>query len=429
MIKFIERLFKVKEHSSTIRLEILAGLTTFSSMAYILVVNPTILSIGGMNFGAVLVATIIVTTIASIGIGVLGNLPFAAGPGMGVSVYITYSIILTYGGMWQEALAGVMITSIALLVLNYFHLRIKILNAIPKMLIKAIVSGVGLFLIFVALREIGIIKPSIKGFIVVGDLLTLEVALAILGLIIIGVLDFFSIKGSFIIGIVSIWVISLIVGKANYQGIIALPPSLDPSFLKLDFSRFNQWVFWRFTFSIFFVTLFDSSAAIITLKKFLHRQITGKREHLTLYSDAFGSFVGSLIGTGSLAIHLESALGIKVGGKTGLTSVVVGLCFLLCLFFYPLISSIPTFASSPILIILGIMMNKELRYINWKDVTDVIPTLIVIFTMPLTFSIFLGFAYGFISFTIIKLIFGKFKEITPLCLLLSIFFLLQLVLF
>jgi len=424
----LNKIFKIKEHCASLHIEILAGLTTFSSMAYILIVNPTILSLGGMDFGSVLTATIICTFIGSCLMALFGNLPFAIAPGMGTSTFLTFSLILTYQISWQEGLACVFLTSIALFILNIFNLRIKILNAIPLTLLNATVAGVGLFLIFVALREVNIIKPGAYGFITIGHVYSIETLLVLGGLFLTAYLEQKRIKSSFLIGILSIWVVSLMIGKAKYTGIVALPPSLSPTFFQLDFSRITHWTFWRFCFSIFLVTLFDSSAAILTLKKFLPHKISSKKQQLALYSDVIGSFIGSLIGTGSLSIHLESASGLKVGGKTGLTSLIVGLLFFLCFFFYPLISSIPTFASAPVLMIIGVLMVQELRNIDWKKLTDALPTLIVIFTMPLLFSIYLGFAYGFIAFTIMKLFSGKLKEITPLCFLLTALFALQLLL-
>ena len=406
--------------------EVLAGLTTFTSMAYILVINPTILGLAGMNFGAVLVATIIVTSLSTFLMGVASNLPYAIAPAMGVSTFITFSMVLRDGASWQQALASVLIAAIVIFLLNLFHLRQKILSSMPPLLIHATVAGIGMFLIFVAFKEIGIIGYETKGLVTLGEIFTKKSFIAFVTLLLMGVLTYFEISATFILGILFSWGLALWFKMTQFEGVFSLPPSLVPTFFKLDFSGFRNTTFWKLTFSLFLVNLFDSSASLHTLKKFLKRDIPAPVVRRALFPDTIGGIVGSLLGSGSTAIHLESASGIHAGGRTGITSIVCAFLFLCCLFFYPVVSSIPSFASAPVLIVIGCLMLKELAFINFKKLTDVIPTLIVIIMMPLTFSIYLGFAFGFISFTLLKLISFQHKEVSALTIFLTILFTVQL---
>lgn len=418
--------FGLKRNKTTVTQELIAGLTTFSSMAYVLIVNPMILSTAGMNLGATLVATILTTFFATALMGLLSNLPIAIAPGMGSSAFLTFSIVLSMGRSWQEGLAAVFISATVLGFLNVLGLRAKIIDAIPLSLIKAITSAIGLFLICVALKELNILSLHPKAlFISLHSPLNFEVLLALIGFSIIAALLALRVKCAFIVGILAVWILSLFFGLTSCSKPFSLPPSITPTLGIVDFSHWKDLIFWKATFSLFLVMLFDSSAALVTLKRLLPYEVKTAKEQLALYPDAVGSMAGAFLGTGSLAIHLESASGIHVGGRTGLTSVVVALLFLLTLFIYPVIASVPTFASSPVLFFIGLLMLKNLKSIRWDKFSDVLPTLIILFVMPITFSIYYGFAVGFIAFAVIKVLAGRVKEVPAICWILSLLFLCQ----
>ncbi|MCI5051784.1 MAG: NCS2 family permease [Simkaniaceae bacterium] len=411
-----------------IKTEIIAGLTTFSSMVYIIFVNPSILQETGLDFGALMVGTILTTAFSCLFMGFYSNQPIAIAPGMGVSAFFTYTVILRHGMPVGMGLAAVFLSALILLILNLLGIRAKILNSIPRPLIKGAVVGIGLFLIMVGLKQIGIAAPSESGMLVFNSPFTLPSLLTGIGVILIGALLYFEVRAAFILGILALWAISLIFGMTEWQGLIASPPSLEPNWMRIDFGSIFTRYFPHIFFSIFLVTLFDSSAALIVLSRMLYPDGKMPNQRRCLTPDTCGSMLGSLIGVTSMAIHLESAAGIKAGGRKGLTPIIVAALFLLCLFFYPLCHSIPHFASAPVLIVIGILMIEELKGMAWGDITDVIPMLIAIFVMPITFSIYLGFALGYVSYAIMKLITWRVREIHFFTWLLALLFAIHLTL-
>jgi AGZA family xanthine/uracil permease-like MFS transporter len=416
-------------HDIDYKIETLAGLSTFVTMAYVLVINATILSEAGMDFGAVMVATILSTVFATLMMGLLTNFPMAIAPGMGVSAYFTFSIVLKQGKTWQQALGAVCIAALILLILNLFKVRQKILTEIPFTLRRAITAGIGLFLICIGLKQTGILMQG-KNIVVLGPFLLVESLLTLLGLAVIIVLERFRVRSAYILSILLNWGVALLLGFVKFEGIVALPPTLCPTFLKLDFSHLFQLDFLGILFSIFLVTLLDSSAGLITLAHlggFVDKRGRIVKAQRALFPDAVGSMLGAVLGTGSLAIHLESAAGIKTGGRTGFVAFVVSLCFLACLFLYPFISTIPHFASAPVLIAIGWLMFKDLFTISWKKWEEMIPALLTVIIMPLTLSIYRGFVVGFISYSLLKLLRGKIKEVHPLCWILSLLFLIHMI--
>ena len=343
-----------------IRTEILAGLTTFSTMAYIIVVNPMILSEAHMDLSAVMMATILITFFASCFMGVVANYPVAIAPGMGVSAYFAYSVVLGLGKTWQEALAAVFIVGSIVFILSIFAVRKKIIHSFPACITKAATAGIGFFLIFVGLRILKIVTIAVNhSFISVmfDHFLSFEILFAVMSFVGIIILMRKQIRGAFIIIILLNWMIAVIFGFVPWKGIVAMPPSLQPTFLQMDFSHILQMDFLGVLFSIFLISLFDSSTSLISLAKqlrFVDKKGEILRLHRAVLADGLGSMIGACLGTGSLSYHLESTSGIKEGGRTGITAVVVGFCFLLCVFFYPLVSSIPHFASAPILIYIAV---------------------------------------------------------------------------
>lgn len=429
MLIFIKNFFKFQERKTTFKKEIIGALTTFSSIAYIMVVNPAILSDAQMNFGSVLVASIIMTSLATFLMGLLSNYPFAIAPGIGVSAYLSYSVVIKNNIPWEKAFLAIFFVGILLLLLTIFKVRKKILASLPPVLLKAIICGIGLFLFFVGLSQIGVIKASHAAFISFGSFFSFKTFIAFVSFILIVVLLFKKQSYAFILVILLNWVISLILGTTEYQGLAKLPPSLLPTFFKVDFTALYDTEFYRYFFALFLIGLFDSSAGLMTLLKaghYLDKNNNAPAMQKALLPDSITSSISPLIGTSTMAIHIESLSGMKVGSKTGFSSILVSLLFLSCLFLYPLLSNIPESAIAPVLMILGCYMMADIKGLNWKDISDVIPFFVTIIIMPLTFSIYLGFAFGFISYTLLKILMLKFKEIPAICYIFSILFIIEL---
>jgi len=401
-----------------IKRELIGGFSTFATMAYILVVNATILSDAGMDFGAVMVATILVTAFSTLLMGGLTRFPIAIAPGMGVSGYIAYSLIPLQGKTWPESLAAVFIVGFLLLALNALRIREKLLHAVPSALRMGITGGIGLFLIFVGFKHVGLITLGRHGWIELGQWSFLPLALTLGGVGLIALLERFKVRSAFILVILLSWALALAFGLTSFEGVVSLPPSLLPTFLKMDLSSFWDRSFWSILFSIFLITLLDSSAALMTLAKqadLLDEKGKILKVHRALYPDAIGTILGGMLGTGSLAIHLESAAGIRAGGKTGIVAYVVAGCFLASLFFYPILVTIPPFAPAAVLIVLGFLMFKEVFQLSWKKLDEATAVLMILLIMPLTMSIYNGFFYGFVSYCFLKLISGKIKEVPVFC--------------
>lgn len=421
----VSKYFQFSHHQTSFRRECFAGLSTFATMAYILVVNATILHGGGIDYGAALVASIIVTAFACLLMGLLTNFPIAIAPGMGASGYIVYTAINTQGYTWQECLGAVFIVGLILLILTVLRVREKLINEIPISLKLGITGGVGLFLMCVGLSHVGLIERS-KGFIALGHLWTLDAGLMLAGVAVIALLELLHVSSAYIITILLAWVVSLALGLTHFEGVVALPPSLSPTFLKLNLSGFFSWKFLKVLFSLFLVTLLDSSVALHTLGK--QANLLDKEGKLTkvrraLLPDALGTMLGGLVGTGSLAIHLESTAGIKAGGKTGWVALFVAFAFLACLFFHPILVTIPQFAPASVLVVLGFIMFLEIFHLSFRQITEVVPALLTVLMMPLTMSIFNGFAVGFISYAVLKLLTKKMREVHVLVWILSALFL------
>lgn len=421
--------FRFDELGTNYQKEFLAAVTTFSSMAYVLIINPLILSSAGIDLGASLTATIIVTFLGTILMALLTNLPLALAPGMGVSAYLAFSVVLGQGISWQEGVAAIFTSAIILLLLNITGLRQKLLFSLPFVLVRAVSSGVGLFLIFVALKALNVVtKEPSDLFIEYGTLFSYESLLSLLGF---AAILFFLKRGfssAFLIGIGFLWILSLILGLTTYQGIISAPPSLLPSLAKFDFSAIISFRFWRVTFALLLVVIFDSNLALLALKHLLPDNLVEKAGHRAHYPDAIGTLVASMLGCGSLAIHLESASGIHAGGRSGFTALIVSIVFLFCLFFYPIISSMPSFAAAPVLFFIGFMMLQQLKHIDFTDFTQAIPVVLTMVVMPLTFSIYLGIATGFITYSVMRIVSLDFRGLSKIVLTMSILFVFHLLL-
>ena len=425
----LEKLFKLKANNTNIRTEFIAGLTTFLAMSYIIFINPDILSNGAkMDHAAVFVATCLAAFIGSCIMGLIANYPIALAPGMGLNVFFSYTVVHSMGYSWQVALGAVFISATLFFLLSLFKIREWIINSIPLELRSAIAAGIGLFLAIIALQKSQIILPNPDTLVTLGHITHPEPLLAILGFFIIMALEARKIAGSVIISILFITFISIIFNITTLKGVMSIPPSLAPTFLQLDIAGAFQVSMIVIIFSFLFVDLFDNSGTLIGVAKnsgLMRADGYLPRMGRVLIADSTAAMSGSLLGTSTTTSFVESTAGVAAGGRTGLTACVAGVLFLFALFFSPLAESVPSFATAPALMFVAILMASGLAEVNWKDLTTAAPVFITAISMPLTYSIANGIAFGFISWTVIKLITGRYKEVTPALFVLSVLFILK----
>lgn len=415
-MNFLEKIFKISALNSSIRVELLAGLTTFLAMSYIIFVNPNILSEAGLDWGAVFVATCIASAFGCILMGVVANYPIALAPGMGLNAYFTYTVCSGMGVPWQVALAAVCVSGIVFVIFSVLKIREAIINGIPQSLKFAIGAGIGLFLTLIGMENAGIAVDHPKTLLTLGVISSPEVLLSLLGFFIIVALDHFRIRGAIIISILSITVLAIIfhVGDAEFKGIVGEIPSIAPTLMQMDFQSLFTPALLSVIFVFFLVDLFDSTGTMIGVAHragLLNEKGELPRLNRALLADSSAIVAGSALGTSSVTAYVESAAGVAAGGKTGLTSIVVGLLFLAALWFSPLVGSVPKFATAPALIFVGILMMKSCLEINWNDLTEAAPAFFTITFMPFTYSIANGIAMGFISYAVVKALCGKAREV------------------
>lgn len=430
----LEKVFKLSEHNTTVKTEIIAGITTFMTMAYILVVNPSILSDAGMNKDAVFAATAIAAFIGSTIMGLLANYPIALAPGMGLNAFFAYTVVLQMGYSWQFALCAVLIEGLIFILLTVTNVREKIIDCIPGVLKHAVTAGIGLFIAFIGLVNAGIVEGG-GAILQLGNMQSPTVLLAIAGLIIAAVLLSKNVKGTFLLAMVVTTAIGIVGGIVQLpSAIVSSVPSLKPVFLQAFSVPMDQ-VFSLdmlvVVFTFLFVDLFDTVGCLVGVaSKGNMLDENGKlpRAKEALFSDAIATTAGALLGTSTVTAYVESAAGIGEGGRTGLTAVTTGILFLLSLFFAPIFTSIPPQATAPVLILVGVMMASSLLQIDFSDFTNAIPAFLTFAMMPLAYSIADGIIFGIISFTVLKLATGKRKEVNISLILLSIMFILKFVL-
>ena len=424
----LDRTFQLSEHGTTVRTEILAGISTFLTMAYIVFVNPLILSDAGMDFGAVFVATCVAAALGSVIMGLYANYPIALAPGMGLNAYFAYAVVLGMEVPWQVALGAVFISGLLFIILSILPVREWVINAIPMSLKMAISAGIGLFLALIGLKNAGLIQDDPNTFVTVGNLTQPEPILAALGLAAIAALTAWRVAGAVIIGILAVSVVGMIIGISELQGIAALPPDPTPTFLAMDLAGAIDIGLITIVFVFLFVDLFDTAGTLVGVSAragFLDREGKLPRLRQALVADSAATAAGAALGTSTTTSYVESAAGINVGGRTGLTAVTVAGLFLLCLFFAPLAQSIPSYATAPALIFVACLMARGLHDIDWDDTTEAVPALIAAISMPLTFSIAHGIAFGIISYAAIKILAGRFSEVSPAVIILAILFCLK----
>ncbi|MEG0921010.1 MAG: NCS2 family permease [Comamonas sp.] len=412
-MNWLEKYFKLGEHGTTVRTELLAGLTTFLTMAYIMFVNPSILGDAGMPKGAVFVATCLIAALGSILMGMYANYPIAVAPGMGLNAYFAYVVVLGMGYTWQAALGAVFVSGCLFLLVTVFKIRDQIIKGIPQSIRVAITVGIGLFLALIALKNAGLVVGNKETLVTLGDLHSAPVILSSLGFLLIIVLDRLKVPGAILIGILAVTVSSFIWGGNQFHGVFSAPPSIESTLFKLDIKTALSTGFLNVVLVFFLVELFDATGTLMGVAKRAGLLVPGKMErfHRSLLADSGAIFAGSLLGTSSATAYVESASGVQAGGRTGLTAVTVAVLFLACLFIAPLAGSVPAYATAPALLFVACLMLKELIEVEWDDTTEAIPAAITALAMPFTYSIANGLAFGFISYAAIKLFTGRGKEV------------------
>lgn len=411
----LEKLFGVSKAGSSIRTELLAGLATFLTMAYITVVNPSILSTEGtgMEFGAVFTATIIAAVVGTLIMGLWANWPVALAPGMGLNAYFTYTVIFADGYSYQQALTAVFVAGVVFIILSVSPARKYIINSIPKSMKLGIGAGIGLFLAIIGLQNAGIIVDNPATLVGLGDVASLPVLLAGLGFIIMAVLSYRKIPGAIVIGILVIAIIAWIIGETELQGVAGSVNNPSHAF-QLDFSVIATAGFIGVAFAFLFVDFLDTAGTLTSIANLTGRVgEDGEVEDIdrTLLADSSATVVGALAGTSNTTSYIESGAGIKEGGRTGLTAVTVAVLFAACLFFAPLAQSVPGFATAPALIFIATYFLRNIKDIDWDDISEYVPAALAAIIMPLTFSIAYGIAIGFVSYVLIKALSGKGRSL------------------
>ncbi len=411
----LEKFFKLKENGTDVRTELVAGLTTFLTMAYIIFVNPSILGDAGMPKGAVFVATCVAAALGCLVMGLYANYPIALAPGMGLNAYFAYVVVKGMGMPWQMALGAVFISGCLFLFVSIFKLREMIVNGIPHSIRTAITVGIGLFLGLISLKSAGIVVANPATLVGVGNLHSAPVILAILGFFLIVALDKLQVKGAILIGILAVTVLSFFFGGNQFNGIVSAPPSLEPTIFKLDIMGAVSVGLLNVVLVFFLVELFDATGTLMGVANRAGLLVNGKMERLNkaLLADSCAIVAGSMLGTSSTTAYIESAAGVQAGGRTGLTAVAVAVLFLAALFISPLAGVVPAYATAPALLYVACLMLRELVDIDWSDTTESVPAAIAALTMPFTYSIALGVAFGFISYAVLKLLTGRVREVRP----------------
>lgn len=426
----LESLFKLKSHNTSLRTEVIAGLTTFLTMAYIIFVNPDILGKTGMDQSAVFVATCLAATVGCFIMGFFANLPVALAPGMGLNAFFTFTVVLGMHQTWQTALGCVFISGCLFVLISILRIREWLINAIPDTLKKSIAAGVGGFLAIIALKEAGIIVANPATLVSLGNLTHYIPAMTLLCFFLIIGLQHMKIPGGVLIAMLIIAVISLLSGHTQYSGIVAMPPSIAPTFLQMDLTHAFSISMISVIFAFFFVDLFDTAGTLVGVTGRAGLiGADGKIPNLkrALLADSSATVAGSVLGTSNTTSYIESASGVAAGGRTGLTAVVVGIFFLLALFFSPLAGMVPIEATSGAILYVSVLMMYAIGDIDWRDISEAAPAAITVLGTPLTYSISDGITLGFITYTVVKILTGKVKDLSWATILITLVLLARLI--
>ncbi len=430
----LQSLFKLKAHGTDVRTEILAGVTTFLTMSYIIFVNPDILSTTGMDKNAVFVATCLAAALGTFIMAFVANWPIGLAPGMGLNAFFAFTVVKGMGFTWEQALGAVFISGCIFIVLTITGVRSWLVAGIPKSLRSAIAAGIGMFLAIIALSNAGVVVANPATKVGLGNLASLPVVLAAAGFLLIALLDYWRVRGAILIGIVAVTLASMALGMTHYQGFISMPPSIAPTFLKLDILGALHAGFFHIILVFVLVEIFDATGTLtgVARKAGLLKEGTQDGQSglgRALFADSLAIFSGSLLGTSSTTAYIESASGVQAGGRTGLTALTVGLLFLAALFIAPLAAVVPAYATAPALLYVAALMMRELLEIDWGDVTEAVPSALAALIMPFTYSIANGLAFGFIAYAALKLLTGRAREVHPALWVVAALFLLRYALF
>ena len=415
MKQTLELIFKLNDNNTTIKRELLAGFTTFITMAYIIFVNPQMMAASGMDQGAIFVGTCLAAAVACFVMGFFANWPIGLAPGMGLNAFFTYTVVGEMGYSWEVALGAVFLAGILFFIMSITNLRRWMIDSIPFNLRIAMGSGVGLFIGFIGLKSGGIIVNNDATLLGLGDFSKMETFLAAIGFLFISVLSSRKIPGAIIIGILSITVIALFNGMIEYKGLVALPPDVAPTFLQLDIIGALNLGMLTVVMSFLFVNLFDTTGTLLgvaTRANLVDQNGNAQNLDKALKADSSASIFGTFFGCSPVTSYVESSAGVEAGGRTGLTAVIVGILFILATFLSPLATIIPPYATAGALIYVAILMLSGMEKLNWSNFTDLLPALIIIVMIPLTFSIADGIAIGFLSYIVLKIGNNEFKDIS-----------------
>lgn len=431
MNNMLEKIFKLKENNTTVRTELFAGLITFLTMSYILVVNPNILGETGMDRAAVFTATVLGSVIATLFMAFFTNLPVAQAPGMGLNNFFAFTVVLTMGYTWQFALTAVFIEGLIFILLTFFNVRELIVNSIPRVLKEAIPVGVGLFITLVGLKSAGVVVGNSATLVSLGDMANPNVWIALAGVVITGALLALNVNGAILIGIVAATIGGFFAGIVHFpEGHwVSLPPSLAPTFAQFEWDKVFTFDMALVVFTFLFVNLFDTVGTLIGVVSrtgLLDKDGNFPQMKKALFADALGTTIGSVLGTSPITAYIESSSGVAAGGRTGLTSVSTAFMFVLALFFAPLFLIVPASATSPALIIVGLFMISAVAKINFDDITESLPAFVTLIFMPFTYSIAQGIVFGILTYFFVKILSGRYKEVSTMIYVLTALFIIKL---
>ena len=428
----LKKLFGFDSTKTTIRTEVVAGITTFLTMSYILAVNPTMFGeLDGMPVGSVFTSTALAAIVGCLAMAFVGKLPFGLAPGMGLNAFFVYSVCMGMGYSWQFALTAVLIEGLIFIVLTLTNLREAIVNAIPMSLRNAIGAGIGLFIAFIGLKSAGVVVQDSATLVALGDVTSGSALLAFIGLVITGFMYSRNVPGAILLGIIVTMIIGIPLGVTEFKGIISAPESISPIFCKFEFDKIFTVDMLVVVFTFFFIDMFDTVGTLVgvcTKAKMVDEKGNIHRVKQAFMADSIATTVGAVIGTSTTTTYVESAAGVAQGGRSGLTALVVSGCFVIALFFSPLFLSIPSAATAPALIIVGLLMAEQIKNVDFDDFSESIPAFVCMIMMPLTYSISNGILIGMITYVLMNMICGKFKKLSPAMYILAVLFVLKYIL-
>ncbi len=427
----LEKLFGFDKRTMSLKKEVIGGITTFLTMAYILAINPLILADAGMDKGAIFTVTALASVVATLVMSLYAKMPFALAPGMGLNAFFAYTVVLTMGYSWQFALTAVFIEGLIFLLLTITGLRQMIVRSIPMALNRAIAPGIGLFIAFIGLQSAGIVMPNDTTMVTMGDLSQPSVQLALIGVLICAVLMLRNVTGALLIGILATALIGIPMGITHFDGVMAAPPSIEPIVMKMEWSKVLTWDMVVCVFTFLFIDMFDTLGTLLGVGNqagMIDKNGQIKDLNKALMADAVGTTVGAMLGTSTVTTYVESAAGVNAGGRSGFTSFVTAMCFLLAILFAPLFLNIPAQATAPVLILVGVMMMAGVRNIDFTDYIDAIPCFITMILMPLTYSISDGIMGGVIAYVLLRVLSGKKEGLNIAVCALAVIFVLRYVL-